>query len=355
MRSQSIRHLRNFFFPLVIFLALFCAAAASASTPERIIIDTDPGTDDALAILLALNSPEVRVEALTIVAGNVTAAVGLDNALKVASLAGRCDLPIAKGAEGPLHGRLNVEPYWNGPNGLGGVELPPSRCHADPRFGPDLIIELVHKYPHEITIVAVGPETNLALAILKDPSIVPLVKAVVVMGGSITGGNVNGAAEFNIFCDPEAADDVFRAGWPFTMVGLDVTEVTLVHPPDADALEKTGGAQAKFAAAVARFQIGLYAKTGFSGGAIHDALAVGVAIDPTFVRTQFLHVDVETGGRFARGETVANRHGTVDHAVQQGDILATNDVETVKPNVHVAVGVDSARFIQFFLSRLEGK
>jgi purine nucleosidase len=175
------------------------------------------------------------------------------------------------------------------------------------------------------------------------------------MGGSITGGNVNGGAEFNIFCDPEAADDVFHAGWPFTMVGLDVTEVTLVHPPDADALEKSGGAQAKFAAGIARFQIGLYAKTGFSGGAIHDALAVGVAIDPTFVRTQFLHVDVETGGRYARGETVANRHGTVDHAVQQGDILVTNDVEILKPNIHVAVGVDSARFIQFFLFRLEGK
>ena len=174
-------------------------------------------------------------------------------------------------------------------------------------------------------------------------------------GLEITGGNVNGAAEFNIFCDPEAADDVFHAGWPFTMVGLDVTEVTLVHPPDADALEKSGGAQAKFSAGVVRFQIGLYAKTGFKGGAIHDALAVGVAIDPTFVQTKFLHVDVETAGRYARGETVANRHGTVDHAVQQGDILITNDVEYVQPNVNVAVGVDSARFIQFFLSRLEGK
>jgi hypothetical protein len=111
MRSKSLRYVRNLFFALVIFLSfLLRAASASASAPERIIIDTDPGTDDALAILLALNSPEVRVEALTIVAGNVTAAVGLDNALKVASLAGRCDLPIAKGAEGPIHGRLNVEP-----------------------------------------------------------------------------------------------------------------------------------------------------------------------------------------------------------------------------------------------------
>ena len=101
-----------------------------AQAPRRVIIDTDPGTDDALAILLALNSPEIRVEALTIVAGNVTAAVGLENGLKITSLAGRCDLPVAKGAQGPLHGKLITEPFWNGPNGLGGAELPASRCKA---------------------------------------------------------------------------------------------------------------------------------------------------------------------------------------------------------------------------------
>ena len=129
---------------------LLCANAspAFAQEPQRVIIDTDPGTDDALAILLALNSPEVRVEALTIVAGNQTAPTGLENALKIVSLAGRCDVPVAKGAERPLHSKLVVDRFWNGPNGLGGAELPPSRCKADPRFGPDLIIELVHKYPH---------------------------------------------------------------------------------------------------------------------------------------------------------------------------------------------------------------
>ena len=150
--------------------------AARAQAAERVIIDTDPGTDDVLAILLALRSAELRVEALTVVAGNVTASIGVENALKIVALAGRCDVPVAEGAQRPLHAKLNIEPFWNGPGGLGGAELPASNCKADPRFGPDVIIELVHKYPHEITIIGVGPETNLALAILKDPTIVPLVK-----------------------------------------------------------------------------------------------------------------------------------------------------------------------------------
>jgi inosine-uridine nucleoside N-ribohydrolase len=213
---------------LILYFSLGPVRPAFAQTPHRVIIDTDPGTDDALAILLALNSPEIRVEALTIVAGNQTAPKGLENALKVVSLAGRCDLPVAKGAEAPLVSKLIVDRFWNGPNGLGGADLPPSRCTADPEFGPDLIIKLVHKYPHEITLVPIGPETNLALAVRKDPSIVPLVKGVVLMGGSISGGNITAAGEFNVYCDPEAASVVFNAGWPVTMVGLDVTEITLI-------------------------------------------------------------------------------------------------------------------------------
>jgi purine nucleosidase len=337
-----------------LFLMFGAAQTVQAQAAERVIIDTDPGTDDALAILLALRSPELRVEALTVVAGNVTAPVGLENALKVLSLAGRCDVPVAEGAQRPLHAKLNIEPFWNGPGGLGGAVLPPAQCKADPRFGPGVIIELVHKYPHEITLIGVGPETNLALALLKDPTIVPLVKRVILMAGSISGGNVNGAAEFNVYCDPDAADLVFRAGWPVTMVGLDVTEITLISSAQVDEIERSGGAEAKFAAAVARFQVGLYQGTGFSGGAIHDALAVGVAFDPTFVKLRAMHIDVETEGRIARGETVANRLGTVDHVVDKGDHLETVGVDEVKPNAQVAVGIDSERFLKLFISRLSG-
>ena len=331
------------------------SGAAFGQGARRVIIDTDPGTDDAMAILLALNSPEIRVEALTIVAGNVTAAMGLDNGLKIASLAGRCDIPVAKGAQGPLHSKLIIEPFWNGPGGVGGAQLPASKCEADKRFGPDLIIELVHKYPHEITLIPIGPETNIALAVLKDPSIVPLVKGVVLMGGSISGGNVNGAAEFNVYCDPEAADVVFNAGWPVTMVGLDVTEVTLMKNADVARLEENAGPQAKFAATVARFQIGLYQGTGFGGGAIHDALAVGEVIDPTLMTTKAMHVDVETGGRFARGETIGNRHGTVDKVVLHDGQLESVGVIPTVPNVNVAVAIDSGRFLNFFVARLQGK
>ncbi len=331
------------------------AAPAHAQSPKRIIIDTDPGTDDALAILLALNSPEVRVEGISVVAGNVTADMGFDNALGITALAGRCDIPVAKGAERPISRNLVIEPFWNGPGGLGGAQLPAQRCKPDARFGPDLIIDLVHKFPHEITLVPVGPETNIALAVLKDPSIVPLVKGVILMGGSITGGNVSGAAEFNIWGDPEAASIVFNAGWPITMAGLDVTEITLIHDPDVAELLKNAGPEAKFAAAVAKFQIGLYQGTGFPGGAIHDALAVGGAIDPTFLQTRYLHVDVEADGRYARGQTIANRHGTVDKNVQVGDHWETVGMTPVQPNVNVAVGIDADRFIKFLISRLQGK
>ena len=166
---------------------VFFLANAVAQSPRRVIIDTDPGIDDAMAILLALNSPELKVEALTVVAGNVEAWQGLENALKILSLAGRCDVPVAAGAHHPLNQKLITAQFWHGKNGLAGIELPASRCKADSRFGSDLIIEMAHRYPHEITLIPVGPLTNIALAVSKDPSIVPLVKEVILMGGSISG------------------------------------------------------------------------------------------------------------------------------------------------------------------------
>jgi len=345
----------------ILCVAIFCAAALPVAycqpqdIAKKIIIDTDPGTDDALAILLAFNSPELDVQAITIVSGNVTADLGLENALKVTSLAGRCDVPIARGALHPLFQKLNTEEFWNGENGLGGAEVPSSNCHAREQFGPDLIIEYVHRYPHEITLVPIGPLTNIALAVSKDPSIIPLVKEIVLMGGSISGGNVNAASEFNIHSDPEAASIVFNAGWPITMVGLDVTEHTLITNPDVAKLETDAGPEAHFAAAVARFQIGTYQGTGFGGGAVHDALAVGAVIDSTLLKTQFMRVEIETDGRFTRGETVGNRGNAIDRVVPKGDRLETVGVDAVQPNVHVATGVDSARFIQLLVTRLKGK
>ncbi|MGC2721159.1 MAG: nucleoside hydrolase, partial [Candidatus Acidiferrales bacterium] len=144
------------------------AAAPQAASPRKVIIDTDPGTDDAIAILLALNSPELDVRALTVVPGNVTAAQGLKNALTLASLANRCDIPVASGAQHPLFQKLITAEFWHGANGLADVPTPPTKCTADSRFGPDLIIQMVHESPHQITLVPIGPLTNIALAIEKD-------------------------------------------------------------------------------------------------------------------------------------------------------------------------------------------
>lgn len=331
------------------------ARGAAANEPQRVIIDTDPGTDDALALLLAFNSPELQVEAVTVVAGNVTADMGLDNALRITSLAGKCAVPVAKGADGPLSQKLNTEEFWNGTNGVGGAELPATRCRAASTFGPDLIIRMVHQYPHQIILIPIGPLTNIALALAKDPTIVPLVKEVVLMGGSITGGNVNAASEFNIHSDPEAASIVFNAGWPLVMVGLDVTEHTLITNADVARMESKPGPETKFAAAVARFQIGTYQGTGFVGGAIHDALAVGAVIDPSFLKTKAMRVDIELDGKLTRGATVANRENAVDRVVPRGDRLETVGVDSVEPNVQVAIGVDSQRFIQMFVERISGK
>ena len=340
-------------------IAALAAAPGVAASPQakarKVIIDTDPGTDDAIAILLALNSPELDVRALTVVPGNVTAAQGLQNALKLVSLANRCDVVVAGGAEHPLFQKLITAEFWHGKNGLANVELPEPKCKADARFGPDLIIQMVHEAPHEITLVPIGPETNIALAVLKDPSIVPLVKEVIVMGGSISGGNVNAAAEANIYNDPEAAQIVFQAGWPVTMVGLDVGNETLFGRKHLAQLAKTHGPENDFMVSVLDFLVKLSEKFGDTGSPMYDPLAVGEAIDSTLMKTQAMHVDVETRGEFTRGETVANRRDEIERNVLHGDRYIIEGVDHVKPNVEVCTSVEGERFIQLFISRIEGK
>lgn len=336
-------------------ILLFAVLPACAQTPQRVIIDTDPGTDDALAMLLALNSPELKVEAFTVVPGNVVAKQGLDNALKLISLANRCDIPVAAGAQNPLMQKTYTALYWHGKNGLADIELPPSKCKADPRFGPDLIIDLVHKYPHEITLIPVGPLTNIALAVSKDPSIVKLVKNIVIMGGSLNGGNVDGAAEANIYGDPEAAQIVFNAGWMVTMVGSDVGERTLMNRKHLAELESGHGAENDLATKIARFYIERSEKNGWDGAAMYDPLAVGAVIDPTLVKLKDMHVDVETRGEFTRGETVANRMGSYENNVLHGDHYEIDGIVPVPNNARVAMSSDAERFLQLFISRVKNK
>src|SRR5690348_7754291 len=334
----------------------FPLAQANTQTPQRVILDTDPGIDDAMAILLALNSPELKVEALTVVPGNVEGWQGLENALKIVSLAGRCDVAVAAGAQHPLNQKLITAQFWHGKNGLAGVELPAPKCKVDPRFGPDLIIELVHKYPHEITLVPVGPLTNIALAVSKDPSIVPLVKEVILMGGSISGGNVNAAAEANIYNDPEAAQIVFNAGFAsLTMVGLDVGNKTLMGEREIAKLKAAPGPMANFVAQVGSYLLELSRRFGENGSPMYDPLAMGVTLDPTLVKTEAMRVDVETRGQFTRGETVANRMNMVERNVLHEDRYIIEGVDKVTPNAKVCVDVQAQRFLDLLVSRIRGK
>lgn len=335
----------------VLVVALSCAAKA----PRKVIIDTDPGTDDAIAILLALNSPELDVQALTVVPGNVPLRQGVENALQLVSLAGRCDIPVAAGARRPLAQMLTTAEFWHGQNGLANIELPAPKCHSDSRFAPDLIIDLVHEQPNQITLVPVGPLTNIALAVLKDPSIVPLVKEVVLMGGSISGGNVTAAAEFNIYNDPEAAQIVFTAGWPVTMVGLDVGNKTLFRRLDLAGLARTHGPQNDFAASVLNYLIELSETFGFNGTPMYDPLAIGVVIDPTLVTTQPMRVDVETRGELTRGETVANRHNLIERSTRHGNHYVIEEIANVEPNTKVCLEVEARRFIRLLIERLRSK
>ena len=308
-----------------------------------------------MAMMLALNSPDLDVRAITVVPGNVTAAQGLENALRMVSLANRCDIPVAAGAQHPLFQKLITAEFWHGKNGLANIELPATKCKADARFGPDLIIQMVHAAPHEITLVPVGPLTNIALAVEKDPSMVPLVKEVILMGGSISGGNVNAAAEANIFNDPEAAQVVFRAGWPLTMVGLDVGDKTLFSQKYLDQLGQTHGPVNDFIYSVAKYLVNLAAQFGSPGTPMYDPLAVGVAIDATLVKAPTMHVEIETSGEFTRGETVANRRGYIERNVLHGDRYVIEGADKVTPNAWVCTEVEADRFLQLFVSRIQSK
>ncbi len=330
------------------------AQAATAAAARAVIIDTDPGTDDAMAIMLALSSPELDVRAFTVVPGNVPGPQALENTLRLVSFAGRCDIPVTAGATRPLAQKLITAEFVHGKNGLGDIELPAAQCKADARFAPDLIIEMVRKLPGQLTLVPVGPLTNIALAVLKDPSIVPLVREVVIMGGSISEGNVTAAAEANIYNDPEAAQVVFHAGWKVTMVGLDVTHKTNFGRAHLERLAKTKGTLNDFATRVMGFLVELSAKFGAEGTPMHDPLAMGVAIDPSFVRCKHMRIEVETRGQFTRGATVGNRHNAVEHNDLQGDRLVMTGIDRVEPNAWVAVEVDAERFMSFFIERLAG-
>jgi inosine-uridine nucleoside N-ribohydrolase len=289
----------------------------------------------------------------------VPAARGLDNALRLVSLARRCDVPVAAGAQRPLAGLLTTAELYHGKNGLGDVQTPPPTCSPDKRWAPDVIVDLVHAAPHEITLITIGPLTNIALAVIQDPSIVPLVKEVIMMGGSISGGNATPVAEFNVYVDPEAARIVTEAGWPLTMVGLEAGDKALLTRKHLALLANEHQPMGQLVSGIGAFLLQRAERSRRAGASMYDPLAVGVAIDRTLIQSAPMRIDVETTGRVTRGETVANRSGKVSkHELRtfpEGDRYVAVPAEAVAPNAEVVIEVNSERFAQMLLSRVQGK
>lgn len=274
----------------------------SVSAAARIVIDCDPGLDDAIAILLALASPELALEAVTTVAGNAPLVDTTANALRVLEFAGRADIPVAAGAERPWVREAAAAPRTHGESGLGGAQLPPAAGRPDPRHAIDLIAEVGER---TLTLVAVGPLTNVATLIVRHPQAAARLRGIVLMGGSIGLGNTTPAAEFNIWADPEAAQRVFTSGLDVTMVGLDVTHRALVTPADAADLRGCGRAGGLIAD-----MIGFYGQshTDMAGSPIHDAVAVAHLIDPDMLELAPARVQVDRG-ELCRGRTVVDLRG----------------------------------------------
>lgn len=325
----------------------------SARAPRRVIIDTDPGIDDALALALAVRSPELHVEAITTVGGNVNVELGTRNALWVLEALGvENPPPVAKGAGRPLERDPVDASHVHGADGLGDISslvepddsprYSPPRASACGQGAVDLILETVRKNPGEITLIAVGPLTNVALAVERDAAAIRQLAELIIMGGSVSGvGNVTPTAEFNFYADPHAAQRVICAGLKTTVVGLDVTQQTLLAKTDFEShLAKSTHRAGRFLADVSDlyFKVALE-RRGRAACPLHDPLAVGVAIDRSFVTTKTFQADVETEGPLTQGMLVADRRTYSAPSELQGRMEA-------------CVEVEAERFVKFFLTRV---
>jgi inosine-uridine nucleoside N-ribohydrolase len=325
------------------------------ASPRRIILDCDPGVDDAMAIFLALRSPELKVEAITPVSGNVPLSFTLPNALRLVEIANRPDVPVAAGASTPLVRHLVTASYVHGNNGLGGVEFPEPKLKPVAETAAELIRRVVRSSPGEITIVGIGPLTNVALALKSDPGLAAQIKEIVVMGGSLSGGNITPAAEFNFYVDPEAARIVFDSGVPLTMVGLDVTQKVLLGETQLKVLEAAQTPVSQAAAKIMRATLERMRKgRDVTVVAMHDPLTVAHLIDPTILKLKDYYVQIETTGEFTAGDSVGYDHSParLSPPLETGQSSPDNSAPDFKPNCKVAVGVDPDKFFRLLISRL---
>jgi purine nucleosidase/pyrimidine-specific ribonucleoside hydrolase len=295
-----------------------------------ILLDCDPGHDDAIGILLALGSDELELRGVTTVAGNQTLEKTTANAIRVLELAGRGEIPVAAGAGRPLVREPRVAADVHGETGLDGPDLPPPQAEPSPQHAVDFLAERIQG----TTLVATGPLTNVALLLARHPEAKP--ERLVLMGGAIAEGNVTPAAEFNIWADPEAAQRVFSSGLDVTMVGLDVTHQALVNAEHARQLREAGRI-GEVVAELLEFYGGFHRATyGWDGSPIHDAVAVADVIDPTLLEVERLNVRIDTESELCRGRTVV-------------DLWRRTGLE---PTANVAVAIDAERFVNLLLERL---
>ncbi|MEM7115007.1 MAG: nucleoside hydrolase [Chloroflexota bacterium] len=308
--------------------------------PKKIIIDTDPGIDDAMAILFAFNAPEIEVVGLTAVFGNVHVDLTTQNALRLVELAGRPHLPVAQGAAKPLATPLmHIADFVHGADGFGNTNQPPPTIEAVDKTAVQFIIETIMDNPGEITLVPIGPLTNIALALALEPRIAQNVAEVVLMGGAATvSGNVTPAAEANIISDPHAADVVFTTDWPLTMVGLDVTNKAVMDAAYLNNLKASGTKYCDFIYDISHFYRQFHLdRYGIDEIAVHDASAIAYLIDPTLFTTQKGSVRVVVDG-IACGQTLMDRIGGWD----------SPNPWTEQPQVNVCVDVEGKRLIELY-------
>jgi purine nucleosidase len=306
--------------------------------PKRIIIDTDPGIDDALTFLLALASPEIQLEALTTTQGNVTVDKATRNALAVLELGHASHIPVARGSELPLVQPLRASEDVHGESGIGNSKLPEAKAKPVAKHAVDYLIERVLAEPNEISIFPIGPLTNMAMAIRKEPRFAKAVKELVIMGGAILEhGNITPQAEFNIYVDPHAAHIVFHSGIPITLIPLDVTHKCLLKQNHIDRLMQTPSPISRFIRDALEVYLKASFELGYVGSALHDPLTLTTIIAPDLLTLKEYYVDVDISGGVSMGKTFA-------------DILHNMK----KPaNMKVAMDVRGDDFVELFLQRME--
>lgn len=307
--------------------------------PKRLLLDTDPGIDDSLAILLALASPEIALEGVSVVHGNCSVEQATTNALSVLELAGAPDLPVARGCSLPLVQPSLLAPETHGASGLGYAQLPAPRRNPIAQHAVDFLIERILAAPGEYTLAAIGPLTNLALAIRKEPRIVPALREIVIMGGAIRHqGNTTPLAEFNTYVDPHAAHIVFHSGAPITLVPLDVTYQCVLTPADLRRLQRLDSPLTRFIADATRFYMEFHdSYQRIEGCVINDPLALALTFAPELCDYEEHFVDVDIQGGVSMGKTFADFYRMTGRPA----------------NMRVALGVRAQEFIALFLERIE--